>query len=257
MDKQVVYEKIKKARRQRVITNCYSMDVVGRCSQMWSYEEDFIFSYEDHGVNRLVFFVNSWNRLNQLLAGIESERYYLEFMTKDPKEFVPDNSTEVAAMMRLSNPDCRNVFEIDSPVIKYKDTVNVENAIEQDAKEINKVLWSTFHTEISHLLYDDELREKIRNRNITIHRDIDSHIDAILQVDIMPKRFYINQVVNKSNRDVIHAILLKRLEEYVEAGGKYLYAWVEHNNSASIKFHGKYGMRHDGMWSMIYSIDGV
>lgn len=41
----------------------------------------------------------------------------------------------------------------------------------------------------------------------------------------------------------------------IKAGGKYLYAWVEAFNVASVKFHEKYGMKHDGMWSMIYSIE--
>ena len=71
----------------------------------------------------------------------------------------------------------------------------------------------------------------------------------------MPKKFYINQVVNQGERKTIHAILLNRLEAYTNAGGKYLYAWVEDKNTASLKFHEKYGMKHDGMWSMIYSIE--
>ena len=71
----------------------------------------------------------------------------------------------------------------------------------------------------------------------------------------MPKKFYINQIVNKGKREIIHAILLNRLEEYIKAGGKYLYAWVEERNIASVKFHEKYGMKHDGMWSMSYSIE--
>ena len=54
---------------------------------------------------------------------------------------------------------------------------------------------------------------------------------------------------------MIHALLLNRLAEYAETGGKYLYAWIEDKNTASIKFHKKYGMRHDGMWNMIYSVE--
>ena len=133
--------------------------------------------------------------------------------------------------------------------------MKVEFANEQDAEEINKILWVTFHTEISHLLSDDELRDKIRDEQITVHRNKDNHIDALLQADIMPKKFYINQVVNKGEKKAVHAILLNRLEQYIGAGGKYLYAWVEDKNIASMKFHEKYGMKHDGMWSMIYKIE--
>ena len=48
----------------------------------------------------------------------------------------------------------------------------------------------------------------------------------------------------------------KKIYEYIESGGKYMYAWVEENNIASLKFHQKYGMRHDGMWDLIYMCVG-
>lgn len=255
MDRQIIYKRTKVARLQRLLTNCYSMDAVENCKEMWSQGDEFIFSYEDHGVGRLVYFAKTWDSVDRLLEKVENGRYFLEFMIRNPEEYIPDNSMQVAAMLRLANPDCRNVFEPHSQVIKFKDAVAVETAVERDAEEINNILWSTFQTEISHLLSDEELREKIKAGQICIHRDDDNYIDALLQADVMPKKFYINQVVNKGNREVIHAILLNRLEEYIGGGGKYLYAWVEDKNIASIKFHEKYGMTHDGMWSMIYSIE--
>lgn len=255
MDKQSIYEMVKTARLQRFVTNCYSMDVIEHCQNVWSQGEKFAFSYEDHGIQRLIFFAKDMDAVDRLLLEIDSGRYFLEFMTKNPDEYVPDNSMKLAAMMRFVNPDCRRVFEPDSRVLQYKDTVPVETAIEQDVAEINRILWSTFHTEISHLLSDNELRELIKDGQITIHRDANNQIDAFLQADVMPKKFYINQIVNNGNKEVIHAILLSKLEEYIGAGGKYLYAWVEDKNIASIKFHEKYGMKHDGMWSMIYRIE--
>lgn len=252
---QVLNEKIRTAKLQRYLTNCYSMDVVENCQQVFSQGDEFIFSYEDHGIQRLIFFVKDWERVDRLLLELDNGNYFLEFMTKNPDEYVPEKSSQVAAMMRLSNTDCRNVFEPGSPVIKYKDAVTVETAKKQDAEEINKILWSTFNTEISHLLSDEELKEKIRAGQISIHRNTDNHIDALLQADVMPKKFYINQIINKGSREVIHALLLNRLAEYAETGGKYLYAWIEDKNTASIKFHKKYGMRHDGMWNMIYSVE--
>ncbi len=255
MDKQIVIEKIKKARLQRFMTNCYSLDVVEHSQNLWSNGDEFVFSYEDHGIQRLVYFVRTWEALNRLLAEIEKGQLYLEFMTKDPDEYRPNGAFLTASMMRLANTDCNSVFDIDSSVIQFKNAVPVETASEQDAAEINSILWSTFHTEISHLLSEEELRGKIQAGQITVYRNDAGKINALLQAEVMPKKFYINQVVNKGNREVIHAILLNRLEEYVKAGGKYLYAWVEDKNIASIKFHQKYGMKHDGMWSMIYSIE--
>lgn len=203
-----------------------------------------------------MFFVKTWKAVDQLLDGISHGRYFLEFMTKNPGEYKLEKTHLTASMMRLANPNCHNVFDVDSQVLQYKGAVEIETAKEQDAEEINSILWSLFYTEISHLLSNDELREKIKDGLITVHRNADdNHIDALLQAEVMPKKFYINQIVNKGKREIIHAILLNRLEEYIKAGGKYLYAWVEERNIASVKFHEKYGMKHDGMWSMSYSIE--
>lgn len=255
MDKQIVLDKIKNARLQRFMTNCYTLDVVERGQKMWCKGDEFAFSYEDHGIQRLVFFVKTWESLDLLLAGIEKGRFYLEFMTKNPGEYRPNDARLIASMMRLSNANCNSVFSYDSPVIQFKNVVPVELANEQDAVEINTILWDTFHTEVSHLISDEEIRKKIQEGQITIHRNDVGKIDALLQAEVMPRKFYINQVINRGDREIIHAILLSRLDEYVEAGGKYLYSWVEDKNIASIKFHQKYGMKHDGMWNLIYSIE--
>ncbi len=255
MDEQSIYEKIQTARLQRFMTNCYSMNLAGQCRQIWSHGDEFLFRYEDHGVQRLIYFVRTLDARDRLLAEIGGGRYFLEFMTKNPDEYRPEQGTLTAAMMRMTNSDCRSVFREDSPVMQYRDAAAVENAREQDAEEINRILWTTFRTEISHLLSADELSAKIRDGQITIHRNAEKQIDALLQAEAMPRKFYINQIVNKGSREIIHAILLNRLEQYVDAGGKYLYAWVEDKNIASVKFHEKYGMKHDGMWSMLFCME--
>lgn len=252
--KQVIFEAVKKSRANRFLSNCYDLKDVDHCKSLWSSGDEIVFSYEDHGVERLSFFVKDWNSLNSILNTIEQGRFFLEFLTKAPEMYVPAGSTLTAKMMRLTNIDCRSVFNDSSPVIGYKNSALVENALESDTVEINQILWSAFRTEVSHLLSDEELRETIKAGHITVHRTA-GHIDAILQANVLPKKFYINQIINKGDKNIVHAILLDRLEEYINAGGKYLYAWVEETNIASQRFHEKYGMKHDGMWSMIYCLE--
>lgn len=252
MDTTLIYEKYKAAMSLRLTNNCYDMSTLERANHVWSEKDDFMFSYEDHGIYRIVFFVRSLERLNNLLKQVESGKYYLEFMTKEPNRFVPEDAVLSASMMRIANPDCR---EIRAGTKEIGNGDCGETATEADANEINGILWSIFRTEISHLLTDEELKEVIKKGHTRIHRDSDGKIDALLQADVMPKKFYINQIVNKGDRRNIHSILQKELAGYVANGGKYLYAWVEDSNIASLKFHEKYGMKHDGMWSMIYSIE--
>ena len=251
MDKQIIFEKVKTARLQRFLNNCYSMDVVEKCTDLWCSGDELVLSYEDHGIHRLTFFAKSWGSLNELLKQIESGCWYLEFMTKNLDEFIPGGFSLTAKMMRLANSDCRSVFEKGSPALLYKDPAIGEAAVAKDAAEINRILWDTFQTEISHLLTDEEVAAKIHQ--FKIHRK-DGMIDAVLQADVMPKKYYINQIVNRGEKKNIHAILLSDLEEYIARGGKYLYAWVEDKNIASLKFHQKYGMTHDGMWNLVYKL---
>ena len=251
-NRQIICNMINRIKSLRHITNCYSTDVVEKSVKVWELNESFVFSYNDHGIKRIIYFVKNYTELNRLLSLIKDGTYYLEFMTKNPDDYIPENSSLTARMMRMSNPDCRDVL-IDSPVLRYMDESIGDMAKEEDAGEINQLLWNVFHTEISHLLTDDELSDSIRRGQVTIHRS--ESIDAVLQVDVMPKKFYINQVVNQTDRNIIHAMLLNRLQKYVDNGGRYMYAWVEDKNTASLKFHQKYGMKHDGMWSMIYRLE--
>ena len=250
-----ILKRIDVSRSKRYITNCYSLDVVNGSSGMWTEGDDFVFSYLDHGVMRLVYFVEDWSFLDKLLEKIEGGRFYLEFLTRNPSEYVPSYFSIVARMKRLSNSDCRTVFDADSPLLKYKNVVSVQSARYDDAEEINEILWTTFRTEISHLLSIDEVRKRIESSQFFIHKDNRGGIDALLQADVLPRKFYINQIVNRAGKEVIHSLLLNRLEKYVSEGGRYLYAWVQDSNIPSLKFHEKYGMKHDGMWSMIYSLE--
>ena len=252
MNKQTILEKINTARKLCYITNLYSYDTLDYADKFWELNDSFVFSYTDHGILRLIYYVRDYETLDRLLSKIEAGKYYLEIITKDINIYKPSNMSLVAKLMRMSTTDCGNVFK-DSKVLQYRNDEIVEKASLEDAQEINKLLWKTFHTEISHLLTDEELSERIELGQIFIHKS--QSIDALLQVEVRPKKFYINQIVNLTDKKVIHAILLKNLWEYFQNGGNYVYAWVEEKNIASIKFHEKYGMRHDGMWNLVFCLD--
>lgn len=252
MEKNELKTLILSARRARFGNNFYSMDVLDHLEDFWIDGKSFLFSYDDHGIKRLIYFTERPEDLDLLLKKVVGT-YYLEYLTENPSANCPE--ADIAARMkRLSNADCRSVFNEDSPVLVYQDETIGQQAETEDAHAINEILWSVFHTEISHLLTDEELAGRISEGQFTVHKT-DGRIDALLQADIMPKKFYINQIVNQTDKKIIHALLLNKLKKYTDQGGKYLYAWVDETNVASMKFHGKYGMHHDGMWSLIYRIE--
>ena len=252
IDKSVLTQKALYARTHRFLTNCYSFDALDSVNGFFECGESFAISSEDHGINRLYFFAKDKDEMGSLMGSVDKGVYFVEYMTKDPDELTIAGAAVIARMKRIVNKDCSTVLE--DPVLEvYRDDTIGEYADVKDAREINKILWSTFQTEISHLLSDEEIEEIIKANKMIIHRG--DQIDALLQVDVMPKKFYINQVINKADKSVIHAMLLSELAKYVQNSGKYMYSWVEENNIASMKFHQKYGMSHDGMWNLVYRLE--
>ncbi len=242
----------------RIITNCYANSLIEMAEKVWMEADSLMFCYDDHGVKRLIYFASGTGQLERLLMkpDINNTKYILEFLTRDKDEnrtlFENVGYQNIANMMRMSNTDCIGALQ-DHHVARYRDDSVGRQAEIHETAEINRVLWDIFDTEISHLVNDNELEDFIINHEVSIHRNADGLIDAILQVKQQPRKFYINQIYNGTNKNVIHAMLQKRLHEYRGAGGKYVFAWVEENNIASVKFHQKYGMEHDGMWDLVYS----
>ncbi len=243
---------------KRLYTNNYTNSALEAAEELWESKEGILFSYDDHGVKRLVYNVADFKELKTLLQQIEGSGYILEFLSRDKDEnrglLEQSGCSILARMKRVSIPDCRFVFT-DSPIMAYVDLNLGREAFVEEAQEINQTLWSVFDTRVSHLSSDEELQHAIRNGQISIYRGENGTIDAIMQTVVHPRKFYFNHAYNKADKSVIHAMILKRMRTYVEAGGKYVYAWVEEKNIASFKFNGKYGMEHDGMWSMVYQLE--
>ena len=239
---------------KRMISNCYSTALIDKADCCWENDGSYLISYVDHGVNRLLFFVQELVELERLIPLIDQGDYYLEYITKNPDELQihVDKSIGCTRLLRLSNSDCTQILS-DPVLTQYFDDMIGETATESDTKAVNGLLWDTFYTEIAHLLYDEELEKLITDGKIIVHKSRDV-IDAVLQFEMFPRKFYINQIINKSEKNVIHAMLLGQLKKYINNGGKYIYAWVEETNKASLRFHAKYGMRHDGVYNLIYHV---
>lgn len=241
-----------------VSSNLYSEDIIARADEIVTTPETVLLSYEDHTVRRLYYYTIHISNLAEAVARLSHNSYVIEFMTRDPSEnrepLLQAGFKPLSALLRMSVRDCSAAFQnleisafYDRAIGKYPD--------ESEAPEINRVLWNVFDTRVSHLCTDEEIAAAICRREITVHKNEKGHVEALLQAVVNPKKFYINQVYNGSEKRIIHAILLNRLKEYCEAGGKYAYAWVAEDNIASIKFHQKYGFTPDGMWNMVYCLE--
>lgn len=239
----------------RIETNVFSDAALENAEELYQSEKSLLISSFNSSVRRLYYYTVDFSSLCSLIPLLKNQEYVLEFLTRnaDEKSALLNECgfSLLAQMMRFSTTDCTNALS-DQLVSKYADDSIGEYPDSDLCSSINKKLHEIFDSRVSHLLNDEDLKKAIENGEITIHQGSAGTVDAILQVAVQPKRFYINQIINGSKKRIIHAMLQKRLKDYVNQGGKYAYAWVEKNNIASVKFHEKYGMKFDGLWNMVY-----
>ena len=262
MNVEYAEEKIKalKSDGARVIKNCFEQlnSPMNKDWKDYYTDKSALFIKPEYKVNRLLFFTADPIDLAQnAFHLLPSGEYCLDIITKDPSQL--KNELEAfgavlkARMMRISAADVSDVFSETSPLRVYFDKSVGRLAEPGDAPLIYDLLWKIFDTEISHLPSIDAVNASIERKEFTLYKGDNGNI-SLLQADIKPRSFYINQVYNGNEKRIIHAMLLNRLSEYCSQGGKYAFAWVDENNTASLKFHQKYKMKHDGLWDIVYKV---
>lgn len=244
----------------RIRSNIYSEEAFFAVEDIAVSEYAVLFIRNDNGAKRLYYCYSNENDFSALLKKNLKTKMgdaVAEIVTRNPEEeaallkalgFRP-----IAYMMRMSVKDISESLNTEK---SYPSEYKIGcSPTPTDTKEIHSILWRLFDTRISHLQNESEVAESINNNEFTIHKNESGKIDALIQAQIQPKKFYINQIYNSADKSVIHSMLRTLLRKYVEQGGKYVYAWVDQNNIASVKFHEKYGMKHDGMWDVVYTLE--
>ena len=244
---------------KKVHSNCFNRFLNSDYTWDGDFSEYSLFIvFKDKGVNRVWFYTIDFKDLQVLFETKleENKEYLIEIIAKDRELYSEEIKLAgfdlLTTMKRMSNKDISQIFNSETKLLSYFEKVKGEKPFLQDAKAIKDKLWEIFDNRISHLPNQNEIEDGIKKGEFTIFKNQNSEIITILQSVVKPRSFYINQVYNVADKEVIHAILLTELKKYCETGGKYLYAWVEECNIASCKFHEKYGMEHDGLWDVIY-----
>lgn len=261
MDKQTLIEKINTLRHQgkKCSTNCfYSFAQANKAEwEVFSTSDTIIMINEENITSRVLFYSTDPEDLSQALKKCFPEKeLVLEITAKDPdmmkNEIINGGFCQLSRMQRFSNRKISELFSVNSIVSEYEDYEIPSTAVISDAEDIYNFLWDTFDTRISHLPDKNQLYEAVKNGEFTIFRNSSSELTALLQAVVSKKSFYINQIINKGDRRIIHGILTAKLKEYIRNGGEYVYSWIEDTNVPSLKFHAKYGMKPDGLWNIVY-----
>lgn len=213
----------------------------------------------DQGINRLLFYTTDFEDFEELLRTSmdEEKEYVIDIVSKDRdlyrEELARAGFAMLAAMHRVSVKDISPLFMNANNISVMVDESLPVMANSEDADLLLQKLWDIFDTRISHLPDREEICRSIQDGEFCIYRDDALQVRAFLKSVAAPKSFYINQVYNGAQKEVIHSIMYTRLRQYYLNGGRYVYAWVEEDNIASLKFHAKYGLQPDGLYTCVYS----
>lgn len=249
-----------KAGGKRVFSNSYLR--FARNEQKWETAvspASILILNVDHGVHRLLFYTTDFRDLGKIIRNSleRAEEYVIEIVSKDEnlykEELESMGFAVLARLCRVSVKDISPVFHEGNGISQMVDASIPTGAKVEDADSILETLWNVFDTRISHLPDRNEICRSIQRGEFCIYKDGDLNVKTILQSVEAPKSFYINQVYNSERKEVIHSIMYEKLKSYHVSGGRYVYAWVDETNLASLKFHAKYGMQPDGLYTSVYT----
>ena len=218
-------------------------------------EQSLIIIITEKEIKRIVFYTVNFEDLKQLIQNV-GENVVIEVISKD-KNYLKDAIERIGfkkliTQVKISCKKVSEVFDANSEIIKFYNPLIGELALESDADEINDILWSTFDTRSSHLKTKAELSKQIARGEFYVHRNENNRIDMLIQQVSSLKAFYFNQVINKGDKTIFHALTINLLKRYCDNGGEYVYAWVNEDNVASFKYFSKYKLMEDGIYNSIY-----
>lgn len=249
MDSTHIFQAIDRLKQkgERLVTNCFVGANKLDDADCILTGKSLLFVKHEYKVDRLLFYTSNINDLlENAVIQLEKGNYYMDITSRNAllyrRELLTSGFELTAEMMRLSS---RNILKLIET--SCDENVGMSGAI-TDATAIYDLLWSVFDTSVSHLPDINEIKAKISQ--FTLEKNEEGAIISLLQAVEEPKSFYINQIYNNGGN--IHGILRSKLKKYSDNGGQYLYSWVDKNNIASLKFHAKYDMKHDGLWNIVY-----
>lgn len=222
-------------------------------------EKSLIIVFNEQEVSRIVFYTVDFKDLKEIIQKVTGN-IVIEVVSKDKeimkREIEGLGFRKLTTQIRVSSKDISSVFKLNAPMMKYYDSSIGIVAVDSDLEQINEILWKTFDTRSSHLKSKDELIKQIEKGEFYIYKNENNIIEMLIQHIVSPKSFYFNQVINRGNKKIFHALTLNLLKEYCKQGGKYAYAWVNEGNIASFEYFKKYTLVEDGVYNNIYFLNG-
>ena len=215
------------------------------------------FSVVDNGVERLFYFGADRDEIALLLRGF-APGSMLDLLTRSEASVQPlalaAGCVPFARFVRVANPRlAEELGDVGSPtIIKCADLTLGRPARVQEAQQISDLLFSTFDTRTSHIPMVEEICRQVGEGTVWVEQQ-GGKLVSLLMYRIEGKKYYINQVINRAQPQLIHSIVMRTMRNAIEEYGvNYCYAWVDEKNLRSLRFHARYGMEPDGLMDFSY-----
>lgn len=244
------------AQHGRLRTNCFQPLPCDVDFNVAVGESALAFSFDDSGVERVYYFAHDEEGLSLVLSDFESGSL-VEVVSRDREEgkaaLVKAGYRHYATFVRIACPDLKeHLYEsIPQSLLALTEEGVGRTAKVEDASRVLDVLHATFDENTSHIPSKVDMVAQIEQGSVRLCED-DKGISSLLMFRIEGKKFYINQIFNRESKEIIHSILLTCLQNAMQIGINYAYAWVDEANTRSLAFHARYGIKPDGLYSISY-----
>lgn len=137
---------------------------------------------------------------------------------------------------------------------EYKESMNVDWAIEEDNEIILDLLYKTFDVLSDNLVDEFELASMIRGQQV-LKIEIAGEIQGIIIFEDVGIKSYVRAICvskNAQNKGLGYALLARYYNLHLDKT-KLFYLWVDKDNKNAMKLYDKFGYRLDGLVNHIYT----
>lgn len=230
------------------LTNYFKQPLMDPAAAALAGEKALVFLDREDDFHHLYFSSADPAELARLLAAVEPERVTLDYLTRAPQAEL--QAAFEGAGMRLRS----KYVHISAPMPKVHPALGpTEFAREDEAAALRARMPGDLDRFCDHFPTVAALREWIADRRVLVCRE-DGAIAGYFIFQVTGVRAHLNYWYTEKAIGPAKSLdlLLRAYAEMARRGVKYVYAWVDHENTKVLNIHQRFGLVFDGLYDFIY-----
>lgn len=237
-------------------SNIYSSDL-GRILDIKEGKNTLAVLAQDRDVKRGYFSTGDLEELTNIIKEWPSETG-IDFLSKVGIDRISEafnnaGFNEYAIYVKAENNKIRDtLYEINSDRYRYESCREFLSEITtEDAHEIHRFLYSAFNPLTSHIESEEELKKRILENNIAVHKE-NGEVVTVLTFDPKPKTLYMEHMLNKGKSQYMHMLYYAVLKEAVDSGVVKVDTWIRETNARAFNFVKRYGLEPSKLKNFVF-----